>query len=111
MATEEQLSHFNNAEEQLSLARSEGRTAAIQALYKCNYSSGSGLYTEFCEGFVARASQQDELPKETPMYLAGRVAFLKGKPINSKPEGELFSGRWVSGWLVEKDNSASINRR
>jgi hypothetical protein len=103
MATKEQLSLINDQEMRLKIAYSEGMVAALAKTFSTDYHGGSGLSTYFSRGFVEVAATQPSLPEGTPMYLAGRVAFLKGLKIEDMPESESFTGRWFSGWLTEKD--------
>jgi hypothetical protein len=90
-------------EQRSEKAYSQGLESAKAGIYDCSYYSGSGLKKSFDNGFVAHASKIEELPANTPMYLAGRVAFLKGLPLESKPESESYAGRWFSGWRMEKE--------
>ena len=105
MATHQQLLQVDKAEQRLAIAHSEGTESAKSGQYECRYHSGSGLYTEFCDGFVIQAAELEGLPIDTPMYLAGRIAYLKGQDMESKPESESFAGRWFSGWLSEKERN------
>ncbi len=89
----------------LSIAYAEGIESAKSGRYECSYHSGSGLHSEFCNGFVTQAVEQEGLPTDTPMYLSGRIAYLKGQGSESKPKSESFSGRWYSGWLSEKERA------
>ena len=92
-----------STEERLIAAYKQGVEAAKQDKFKTEYVSGSGLFKQFCKGFVAQAVKQDTLPADTPMFLQGRIAYLKDVPVEGIPEGETYAGRWFSGWLMEKD--------
>ena len=92
----------------LSLAFSEGKSAAKAPYYHCDYLDNAALFSQFCDGFVAQGAIQDDLPDYTPAYLVGRVSFLKGlSPIEQSKSGTpAFSGQWLSGWLAQQ----AINR-
>lgn len=96
----------SEAEQRIIAAYSAGEKSAISGRYDISGYEGNGIQSAFNNGFVSAAVQIVHLPKDTPMYLAGRISFLKGLPIDAKPEAELYSGRWVSGWLTEKERAS-----
>lgn len=93
------------AEQRIIRAYTAGEQSAKSGRYDISGYVGNGIQSAFNNGFVVAAAQMEELPEETPMYLAGRIAFQKGLTIDCKPEVELYSGRWVSGWLTEKERA------
>lgn len=94
-----------DAEQRIIKAYSAGEQSANSGKYDISGYVGNGIQSAFNNGFVVAASQLENIPDDTPMYLAGRIAFLKGLTIECKPEVELYSGRWVSGWLTEKERA------
>lgn len=95
----------SEAEQRIIAAYSAGDKSAKSGRYDISGYEGNGIQSAFNNGFVSAAAQLVNLPECTPMYLAGRIAFIKGIPIDAKPEAELYSGRWVSGWLTEKERA------
>lgn len=85
--------------------RAEARTAGYNAkrYADCPYISGQRIMNDWHAGFVARCVETGKTPSDTPMYLLGRIGYLQGKTITDYPEGEVASGRWVSGWLMQRD--------
>lgn len=95
----------SEAEQRIVAAYSAGEQSAKSGRYEISGYNGNGIQNAFNDGFVSAAAKLVNLPDNTPMYLAGRIAFIKGSPIDAKPGSELYSGRWVSGWLTEKDKA------
>ncbi|UUA75220.1 hypothetical protein [Cellvibrio sp. QJXJ] len=81
----------------------DGENCAKSNRYDSSPYKTYGEKLVFDNGFVHAASSIETLPAGTPMYLAGRIAYLKGLPAESKPASECYAGRWFSGWLEEKD--------
>jgi hypothetical protein len=95
----------SEAEQRIIAAYSAGEKSANSGKYDISGYEGNGIQSAFNNGFVSAAAHILHPPKDTPMYLVGRIAFLKGHPIDSKPQAEVYSGRWVSGWLTEKERT------
>lgn len=95
----------NTQEQRIAIAFEEGVACAKTEKYDNDRYEYSGLKRYFDDGFVAQASNVDAIPIGTPMYLVGRISYLKGLPPEVKPEGETCAGRWFSGWRVEQERS------
>lgn len=95
---------FQHTPEALELAFSSGEAAAKATLYYCDYQDNASLFSKFCDGFVAKGAGQENLPANTPAYLVGRVAYLKGLTPSeqSRSNTPQFSGQWLSGWLAQQ---------
>lgn len=99
----QEMANYNTPQTQ-TLAFSTGKSAAQASHYRCDYHTPACLFSKFCDGFVAQGATQKDLPENTPDYLVGRVAYLKGLSP-SKPPGSntnSFSGQWLSGWLAQQ---------
>lgn len=86
--------------EALEKARSSGYAAKTYA--ECPYISGQRILEDWVDGFVAQCIDTGIAPPDTPPYVLGRIAYLCGTPCSERPDGELATGRWMSGWLVQR---------
>lgn len=85
-------------------ANAAGRAATSYS--DCPYVSGQRILSDFTAGFVARCVETGEVPADTPLYVQGQIAYLQGACITAAPDGEM-AGRWVSGWLTQRDRRAA----
>lgn len=99
--------HETTPEQRKRIAFQDGVICAQNGTYDHQRFAYSGLKKYFDDGFVSEASKIDSIPADTPMYLAGRISFLKGLPMEAKPEGETYAGRWFSGWRTENERAKS----
>lgn len=75
--------------------------------YSNPYRSGQQVGYAWDDGFVQHSAELKVIPQDAPRYLQGRIAYKLGYEILDKPEDEPAWGRWVSGWLTEKDRRRS----
>lgn len=84
-------------------AEAEGYAAASYA--ECPYVSGQRLLSDWHDGFIAKCMDTGVTPPDTPLYVLGQIAFLNGIPCSQMPAGEVATGRWMSGWLRQRDRN------
>lgn len=107
MSTEAMNAPINHA--RIS-AKEEGYVASAYA--ECPYISGQRVLSDWIDGFVAKCIESGITPPDTPPYVLGRIAYLQGIPCSQLPRGEVPAGRWMSGWLSERDKTPEQpNRR
>ena len=81
-------------------ARAAGRAAVSYSA--CPYISGQRILSDWTAGFVDRCVETGEVPADTPLYVQGQIAHRQGVSITAAPDG-VMAGRWVSGWLMQRD--------
>lgn len=104
MDTNKSLSDSSDIVDVMTHAKAQGYAATSYA--DCPYVSGQGVLGVWIEGYVEKCIETGVIPSDTPPYVLGQIAFLQGCEITQIPEGELASGRWVSGWLVQRDKGS-----
>lgn len=87
----------------MASAKAQGYAAASYA--ECPYVSGQQVLGAWVEGYVEKCLETGVIPTDTPPYVLGQIAYLQGRDMTHLPEGEAASGRWVSGWLMQKDRA------
>jgi ribosome modulation factor len=69
---------------------------------ECPYRSGQNVRNAWFDGFVD-ACVEAGVAKPSEPYFQGRIAARLGQPITDKPDNEEYTGRWVSGWISERE--------
>lgn len=67
---------------------------------QCPFVSGQKMYAVWIDGFVAARLIRPEVPEDTPVFIAGRIARLQGLPLDNRPETELGPS-WMAGWVKQ----------
>lgn len=67
---------------------------------ECKYVSGQRLYGVWIDGFVAAGLVRQTEPRNVPIFVAGRIARLQGRPIEECPNTELGPS-WMRGWIAQ----------
>jgi ribosome modulation factor len=76
---------------------------AAKCYAECPFISGQRVLNYWVNGFVAHCVETGNIPSDTPLYVIGRIAYLRGTPCSGMPDGELASGEWFRGWRVQQD--------
>jgi ribosome modulation factor len=87
-------------ENPLKIAYQQGKSAMSEE--DCPYPYSNRVQYAWIDGFVDKCAE-DRTDRSSSMYVKGRVAYRLGKRLTDIPETEHTAGRWVSGWMVEKD--------
>ncbi len=83
-------------------AYQEGQ-AAYGHPFACPYISGQQVYGAWLNGYTDAGIAARTVPQDAPLYEQGRIACGIGLPLSMKPAGERTEGRWVSGWLRQRE--------
>tara|TARA_R110002124_G_scaffold128157_2_gene288531 strand:+ start:12668 stop:12994 length:327 start_codon:yes stop_codon:yes gene_type:complete len=67
---------------------------------ECEYVSGQQLYGVWIDGFVAAGLVRKAEPSDVPVFVAGRIARLQGRPIDERPDTDLGPS-WMRGWITQ----------
>ncbi|MAG64974.1 MAG: hypothetical protein CMK74_03760 [Pseudomonadales bacterium] len=67
---------------------------------QCPFASGQEMHGVWVDGFVAARLIRPEVPEDTPVFIAGRIARLQGLPFEERPETEPGS-TWMAGWVKQ----------
>ncbi len=65
---------------------------------ECEFVSSQNMYGVWIDGFVAARLVRPEVPDDTPVYVAGRIARLVGTPIEARPDSDM-GPTWMMGWV------------
>lgn len=81
---------------------------AAAAYSECPYVSGQVVLSYWQDGYIKRCLELDT-PPDTPMYILGQIAYLQGHKCSAMPEGEHPTGRWMAGWLMQRDKHSQAS--